>query len=96
MGHVLFIVLHVIALLFFAAALFVTLPLHAIYSVVGGRSPPTGPTPLTHVQCPTCKELVHKDAAKCRHCGQGLVPESVRFAQQRAERVASGKKWWQN
>lgn len=96
MGHFAFICLHLIALLFFALALFVTVPLHLVYAVLAGRSDPSGPTPATHVTCPTCRELVHKDASKCRHCGQGLVPESVRFAQQRAQRLAAGKRWWQN
>lgn len=32
-------------------------------------------TPETHVRCPDCRELVRKDARKCRHCGTGLVPQ---------------------
>lgn len=31
-------------------------------------------TPETHVKCPDCRELVRKDARKCRHCGCDLVP----------------------
>lgn len=96
MGHFGFIVLHIIALLFFAVALFVTIPLHLVYAVLAGRSAPAGPTPATHVSCPTCRELVHKEATRCKHCGQGLVPESVQHAKQRAARVAAGKRWWQN
>lgn len=34
-----------------------------------------GPTPDTHVKCPDCRELVIKDAAKCRHCGAKLIPQ---------------------
>ena len=33
------------------------------------------PTPETHVRCPDCRELVLKDARKCKHCGCGLVPQ---------------------
>lgn len=32
-------------------------------------------TPQTHVRCPDCKELVRKDAVKCKHCGSALVPQ---------------------
>lgn len=31
-------------------------------------------TPDTHVKCPDCRELVIKDARKCKHCGCKLVP----------------------
>lgn len=33
------------------------------------------PTPETHVRCPECRELVLKDARKCKHCGSALVPQ---------------------
>lgn len=32
-------------------------------------------TPDTHVRCPDCRELVIKDARKCRFCGCVLVPQ---------------------
>ena len=35
---------------------------------------PAGPTPATHIKCPDCRELVLKDARKCKHCGSQLVP----------------------
>lgn len=35
------------------------------------------PTPDTHVKCPDCRELVFKDARKCKHCGTTLVPAEV-------------------
>ncbi|WP_028842923.1 PH domain-containing protein [Thermodesulfovibrio yellowstonii] len=28
------------------------------------------------MQCPFCKELIRKDAVKCKHCGSILVPEN--------------------
>ena len=33
------------------------------------------PSPETHVKCPECKELVRKEANKCKHCGCKLVPQ---------------------
>lgn len=33
-------------------------------------------TPKTHVRCPECKGLVHKEARKCMHCGATLIPAS--------------------
>lgn len=35
----------------------------------------TTPTPETHVKCPDCRELVFKDAKKCKHCGTLLIPQ---------------------
>lgn len=34
-----------------------------------------GPTPETHVKCPDCRELVLRDARKCKHCGCQLTPQ---------------------
>ena len=31
--------------------------------------------PDTHVKCPDCRELVFKDARKCKHCGCNLIPQ---------------------
>lgn len=33
-------------------------------------------TPQTHVHCPDCRELVRKDARKCKHCQAALVPQA--------------------
>lgn len=32
-------------------------------------------SPDTHVHCPDCRELVRKDARKCKHCGSALMPQ---------------------
>lgn len=32
------------------------------------------PTAGTHVRCPDCRELVRRDARKCKHCGSALNP----------------------
>lgn len=77
MGHLIFIVLHFVALLFFPIVLVLTIPLHLIYAAASGKKrDPNAPTPFTHVKCPDCKELVHKDAGVCKHCGCKLVPAS--------------------
>lgn len=78
MGHLLFLVLHVGALLFGVVGLVVTIPLHLIYGVLSGRSAKTsaeddGP----QVRCPDCRELVRADARKCKHCGSTLQPTPV-------------------
>jgi TM2 domain-containing membrane protein YozV len=39
---------------------------------------PSGPivaTPETHVKCPDCRELVRRDARRCKHCGCALTPQ---------------------
>lgn len=33
------------------------------------------PNPSTHVRCPDCREFVHRDARKCKHCGTALTPQ---------------------
>lgn len=31
-------------------------------------------SPETHLRCPACRELVRRDACKCRYCSTDLVP----------------------
>lgn len=31
----------------------------------------------THTRCPACKEIVRRDALKCKHCGGELTPSST-------------------
>jgi hypothetical protein len=80
MGHVIFVLFHLGALAFAPLVLVITIPLHLIYGAVSGMTRPTrdpdAPTPDTHVRCPDCKELVHKEARRCKHCGITLVPAS--------------------
>jgi hypothetical protein len=33
------------------------------------------PNEDTHVKCPDCRELILKDARKCKHCGCNLIPQ---------------------
>lgn len=37
----------------------------------------TGVSPRTHHHCPECKELIRKDALKCRYCGSKLSPQVI-------------------
>jgi cytochrome c oxidase assembly factor CtaG len=79
MGHLLFVLLHAGLVLFAPVLLVVTVPLHLIYAAVrGNRAPardPAAPAPETHVRCPDCRELVHKEARRCRFCGITLIPQ---------------------
>ena len=46
----------------------------AIWCSTGNVEEP-GPDPNTHVKCPECRELVLRDARKCKHCGCSLIPQ---------------------
>jgi len=52
-------------------ALFPSLKKEAVIVTSNGAVP----TPETHVKCPECRELVFKDAKKCRFCGITLIPQ---------------------
>lgn len=84
MGHVVFVVLHLIALLFMMGALLLTIPLHVIYAVLAGRSKPAAaPASIaTEPQrtCPACAEPVQRAAFRCKHCGVSIVAEEVKRA----------------
>lgn len=56
----------------------VILHILCIVGAAAGRNTapdPNAPTPETHVKCPDCRELVLKDACKCKHCGCVLIPQ---------------------
>ncbi len=42
-----------------------------IKTAIDGEAPSSD----THVRCPDCKELVRRDARKCKHCGCALIPQ---------------------
>jgi hypothetical protein len=83
MGHVIFIVLHLISVLFVFPMLLLTVPLHMIYAALSrksGQSTPFIPGPgdiaagyVHEVNCPYCRELIRSDALKCKHCGSLLT-----------------------
>lgn len=76
MGHLFFLLLHFVAVLFGFWLLALTIPLHLIYSAIrNNRSHEPEPTFWTHVRCPDCRELVLKDAKVCKHCGCKLIPQ---------------------
>lgn len=70
-----FILLHLIAVLFYLPALFITIPLHLVAAALSPKADTDRPTPRTHVKCPDCAELVRKEAKVCKHCGCKLVPQ---------------------
>jgi TM2 domain-containing membrane protein YozV len=49
--------------------------MYGVSAMIIGRGGFTTATPTTHVKCPDCRELIFKDARKCRHCGCALVPQ---------------------
>lgn len=77
MAHFIFLVLHIVAVVFVWPGLIVTIPAHLIYAAVSGQGPDQRdqPKPDTHVRCPDCRELVRKDAVVCKHCGCKLIPD---------------------
>ena len=55
-----------------------SLPLVIIGSVIGFLIDyyfNSKPNANTHVKCPDCRELILKDARKCKHCGCILIPQ---------------------
>lgn len=84
MGHLVFVILHLVALLFAALLLLLTIPLHLIYAVMRARSSQGRQAAeaarlerALQVQCPDCRELVRWDARKCKHCGAELTPQAA-------------------
>lgn len=76
MGHLIFIILHIVALIFGAFLLLITIPAHLIYAAVESKKPSSnaspgvatsGESPLTR-NCPRCKEEIRPDALICRFC----------------------------
>ena len=43
---------------------------------------------VTEYHCTICKEAVHKDAQKCKHCGARLTP--ITFGENVAETISDG------
>ena len=77
MGHIIFTLLHLVALLFFTVGLVVTIPLHIVYAAIkSNRKLPSSddPKPDTHRRCPECREFVRADASRCKHCTTALIP----------------------
>jgi len=77
MGHLVFSILHVLAVLGGGVLLWLTVPAHLIYAAIKGngqaaRREEAGQRDM--VRCPDCREQVRYDAIRCRHCSVALVP----------------------
>ena len=80
MGHVIFIILHIIAFLFGLVFLFITIPLHIIYAVIVNKDKEQITSEkIRNRICPFCGETILKIAIVCKHCGKDLekVEEEV-------------------
>ena len=49
--------------------------LYCFYMGFSGKSIFGLASPDTHVKCPDCRELVKKDASKCKYCGSSLIAQ---------------------
>ncbi len=90
-GHLFFLILHFLAVMFGLVLLVVTIPLHLIYSNSRASANSTRrqekaakkqaklnePDPRTHLKCPDCREFVLREASVCKHCGCELVPKEA-------------------
>lgn len=76
MGHLLFLIIHIVCLVAFIPALIVTVPLHIIYAVLHkGRKSTADADDLK--KCPDCAEMIKIDAKVCRHCGRRFSPLEI-------------------
>lgn len=80
MGQILFVILHLGAVVFLGAGLLIiTIPLHLIYGVLQARhsASTAAAESAAQVRCPACRELVRHDASLCKHCGSTLQPVAL-------------------
>lgn len=78
MGHILFILLHLVCLVWFTKGLVVTIPLHIIYAAISGSQKKSSAFYLK--KCPDCSESIKAEARKCKHCGREFTENEVLVA----------------
>lgn len=70
MGHIVFLGLHLLAILFGIVGLVVTIPLHIIYAAIPKKNVWDNWKPTK--QCPYCKQKIDKTASKCPYCQEWM------------------------
>lgn len=89
MGHLIFVVFHLVVLLYGPLLLLLTIPLHLIYAAIRSNRP-TPPDQEDQLRCPDCRELVRWDARKCRHCGTALTPPAAKPSSHFSDTASGG------
>lgn len=81
MGHLVFLLLHGGAALFFWPGLFLTIPGHVVYGVMAsnaaGRERERDAEQAAAAQlrpCPACAEQIQRAATVCRYCSTAVTP----------------------
>jgi len=71
------VLLHIIASIFFAPALFVTIPIHILIAMNKTKSDNEAINSNDTKKCPYCAELVKKEATVCRYCSKELNANKI-------------------
>lgn len=96
MGHILFVILHLIAFAFGFIFLIITIPLHIIYAAVNkpvtnqgtkSKNPDMGGSNDVFIECPFCKMKIDKDATKCPHCQEWITNEQVKLVDDKGRKI---------
>ena len=81
MGHIIFLILHLICILFGFIGLIVTVLLHLIYAGVtksnNRQISHRGNDKDVYAECPFCKEKIDHGASKCPYCREWIDEEQT-------------------